>query len=234
MKVKDKLKTNYDGYYQGESEWRRLGAIDKANNIVALCGGSPHKTILEIGAGEGSVLQRLSDLKFGEHLYALEISSAAVEVLRDRKMERLEEFRLFDGYRIPYEDGKFDLAVLSHVVEHLEYPRQLLYEAARVARLVFIEVPLEDNLRLKKDYRFDAVGHINDYSPKTIRRLVQTCDLHVFKQITANASYETYRYQYGREAWFRHLSKEWMLRLMPGVATRLWTYHSALLCGKIS
>ncbi len=234
MKVKDKLKANYDGYYQGESEWRRLGAMDKANNIVALCGGRPHKSILEIGAGEGSVLQRLSDWKFGEHLYALEISNAAVDVLRARKIERLEEFRLFDGYSIPYQDENFDLAVLSHVVEHLEHPRQLLYEAGRVARLVFIEVPLEDNLRLKMDYRFDPVGHINAYSSKTIRRLVQTCDLQVFTQITANSSYETYRYQYGRKGWFRYLSKEWMLRLMPGVATRLGTYHSALLCGKIS
>jgi SAM-dependent methyltransferase len=234
MRVSDKLKTNYNEYYQGESEWRRLGALDKANNIIALCDQRPHKTILEIGAGEGSILKRLSDLKFGEDLYALEISSAAVDVLRARNMAAVMECQLFDGYSIPYENGKFDLAILSHVVEHLEHPRQLLYEASRVASSVFIEVPLEDNFRLKRDFIFDTVGHINAYSPKTIRRLVQSCDLKVFSQITTNPSLKTYQYQYGRKAWLRYLPKELILRLTPGIATCLWTYHSALICGKFS
>jgi hypothetical protein len=45
-------------------------------------------------------------------------------------MRNLAEARTYDGYRIPYGDKRFDLAVLSHVVEHLEHPRLLLYEAS--------------------------------------------------------------------------------------------------------
>ena len=45
----------------------------------------------------------------------------------------LVESKLFDGARVPYPDNSFDLAYMSHVVEHLEHPRQLIYEAARVA-----------------------------------------------------------------------------------------------------
>ena len=49
----------------------------------------------------------------------------------------------FDGSPIPFRDQTFNLAVLNHVVEHLESPRELIREAAQVAEKVFIEVPLE-------------------------------------------------------------------------------------------
>jgi len=83
--VDERLKRQYDDYYEhGPSEWRRLGALDKASNIVALCGRLPHRSILEIGAGDGSILSRLSELGFGEELHAVEISSSAVEVIQGR------------------------------------------------------------------------------------------------------------------------------------------------------
>jgi ubiquinone/menaquinone biosynthesis C-methylase UbiE len=232
LSINDKLKANYASFYDGESEWRRLGAVDKANNIIALCGVYPHRTILEVGAGEGAILQRLAELEFGEALYGLEISESGVKAINQRKIKTMVESKLFDGYTIPYEDKKFDLAILSHVVEHLEYPRRMLYEAGRVANFVFVEVPLEDNLRLKNDFVFDHVGHINFYSPKTIRRLIQTCDLEVLQQIVTHSSYELYQYQYGPKAWLRYLPKELLLRLAPKLATYLWTYHSALICQK--
>ena len=77
---------------------------------------------------------------------------------------------MFDGYRTLYADNQFDLVLLSHVVEHVEHPRLLLYEAARVGKRLFVEVPLEDNVRLSDDFVFDHVGHINVYSRKTMRR----------------------------------------------------------------
>ena len=64
--VGPKIKENYDSYYDGESSWRALGAISKAQNIVDLCSSIPHQRILDIGSGEGSVVRRLSDLGFGK------------------------------------------------------------------------------------------------------------------------------------------------------------------------
>lgn len=230
ISVSNKLKANYDSYYEGESEWRWLGAIEKVNNIVLLCNKYPHKMILEIGSGEGSILKRLSDLQFGDSLYSLEISETAVETIHQRNIKPLVECKLFDGYNIPYKDNKFDLAILSHVVEHLEYPRKMLYEASRVANYVFVEVPLEDNVRLKKDFVFDRVGHINFYSPKTIRRLVQTCDLEVFSQVITIPSYRVYQYSLGKKAVLIYPPLKLLLRIMPNIATRSFTYHCSLTC----
>ncbi|MEW5828207.1 MAG: class I SAM-dependent methyltransferase [Chloroflexota bacterium] len=235
LDVSDHLKTNYAAYYaEGDSEWRRLGAVDKAANIVSLCQALPHATLLEIGAGEGSILKRLSELGFGEELYALEISPSGVETIQNKNIPRLVECRLFDGYDIPYDGRRFDLAVLSHVIEHVEYPRKLLYEAARVAHYVFVEVPLDDTLRLKPDFVFDRVGHINFYSPVTFRRLVQTCNLEILRQTITNPSRAVHRYRYGRKGVIHYHIREILLRVLPGVATRIFTYHSSLVCHEAS
>jgi ubiquinone/menaquinone biosynthesis C-methylase UbiE len=231
MGASDQLKSNYEDYYEdGDSEWRMLGAVDKTDNIISLCHELPHTSILEIGAGEGSILKRLSKLSFGEKLYALEISPSGVEAIKSKGISRLTECLLFNGYDIPYGDYKFDLAILSHVIEHVEYPRKLIYEAARVAKYVFVEVPLEDTLRLKTDFIFDKVGHINSYSPITIRRLIQTCNLEVLKQTVTNPSKAVHKYRLGRKGLINYYMKESLLRVLPSVATKIFTYHSSLVC----
>ncbi len=231
--ISSKLLENYDNYYDAESEWRSLGAVDKAANIVEMCGSHPHSTVVEIGCGEGAILERLSRLKFGDSLFALEISRTGVEATRKRAIPQLVNCKLFDGCSIPYPDGQFDLAILSHVVEHLEHPRTMIYEAARVAKTVFVEVPLEDTIRMTKDYVFDTVGHINFYSPKTIRWLVQTCDLEVVKQRITSGSRPSYQYRLGPvRGLLSHFIKDSLLRCSRSVATRLFTYNCALLCTK--
>jgi len=232
LSVGEEIKRIYDYSGNGDPEWRRLGAIGKAGNILELCASYPHSSILEIGAGQGAILNRLSELEFADELYALEISENAVSRIGERKIGSLRECRLYDGYHIPYGDNTFDLALLSHVLEHAEYPRKLLYEAKRVARYVFVEVPLEDTIRQKRDFTFDQVGHINSYSPKSIRRLVQSVGLRVLRQTVTNPSYIVYRYRFGKKAFFRFYVKQWLLGALPAVATRLFTYHCSLMCEK--
>ncbi len=224
-------KQNYERFYEGDVEaWRRIGAVDKADNIVRLCSPYPHAHVLEIGCGDGAVLARLSEVGFGEALHGVELSSTAAGRARARGIPNLVECRTFDGGALPFPDDAFDLAVLTHVVEHLEHPRALLYEAARVAPRVFVEVPLEDTLRLGPNYTPDAVGHINFYSPKTIRRLLATCGLEVKAQIVTNPSRAAHTHYGGIRGWSRFLAKEAALRLTPRVAPLLYVYHSALIC----
>lgn len=233
--ISEALRANYEHYYEeGDSEWRRLGAIDKAENILSLCRDLPRASVLEIGAGEGSVLRRLSELAFGDELYALEISPSGVDAIKGKGIPQLMECQLFDGYSIPYEDDRFDIAILSHVVEHVEHPRKLLYEASRVAKYVFVEVPLEHTLRMPRNFTFNEVGHINFYSSKTIRHLVQTCNLRVIAQRTTNPSREVYTFQKGSRGLLNYCLKQSLLKASPRAARALFTYHEALICERES
>lgn len=225
------LKDHYDGYYTEEDpEWRRLGAEDKAANIVSLCEEHAHDSVVEIGAGDGSVLKRLAELSFANRYDALEISRTAVERIQQKNISGLIGCNLFDGYNLPYADGSFDLAVLSHVIEHVEHPRMLLSEAGRIAKTIFVEVPLEHTARLPIDFVLDRTGHINAYSPKTIRRLLQSCNLEVLRQKQTNPSRAAYTYKKARAGTLAYWVKESFLRIAPRLAVCLFTYHSAIVC----
>jgi SAM-dependent methyltransferase len=229
--VSEYLIENYQNYYEdSDKEWRRLGALDKSNNILDLCSDIPHNKILEIGAGDGAILQQLAEKKFGKELFALEIVDNAVNRILSLGISSLVECKLFNGYSIPYEDNTFDLVILSHVIEHLEFPRQLLYEVQRTAKHVFIEVPLEDTIRLPKDYKFTSTGHINSYSYKTFRRLVQSSNLEVIQQKTINPSKEVLLYKYGKKGYPQYYLREISLGLVPKIARKIFTYHSSILC----
>jgi len=233
ISVNEQLLENYSNYYSNvDSKWRQISSVEKAKNIISLCSSYSHELVLEVGAGDGSILEKLSEQYFGKELHALEISPSGAEAIAKKKIPRVIKAGLFDGYNIPYQDNLFDLVVISHVLEHVEYPRKLLYEAGRVGKLVFVEVPLEDNWRLPLDYTFNKVGHINFYSPRTIRRLIQTCGFDILGQRIANLSKESYQYQEKTKGYIKYFIKEYLLRLFPGLAVGVFTYHQALIFRK--
>jgi SAM-dependent methyltransferase len=223
---------NYTEYYRRDkfhSEWRSLGAIDKCANIQQLCASVPHENVVEIGCGDGALIERLSLFGFAPRFAGLEISSTALERARQKHLTGVD-FKLFDGYATRLADGQFDLAILSHVIEHVEHPRQLLYEALRVAKTVFVEVPLEDTLRLPRDFVFNSTGHINFYNVATIRSLVQSCGARILAARLSHSSRSTYEYRLGRiKGRLAHGLKE-VGRYMSAIVPRFLTYHYALTC----
>jgi SAM-dependent methyltransferase len=198
--ISQTLRRHYENSYAEDNpvmaEGRKIGAERKAENIIRLCSPFPHARILEIGAGDGSVLLSLKRRGFGQTMTALEISDSAVRKLQALNLSELG-VESFDGSRVPFGSNSFDIAILTHVVEHLENPRQLIKESARVAKYVYVEVPCEDNRGVGKDWLWNPEGHINYYTPRSIRFLVQSCGLHVHAQRTMDWALRTYIFENG-------------------------------------
>lgn len=235
--VASTLTGHYEQHFASprQLEWYALMAVDKSQNVMSICADVPHDSILDIGAGPGAVLHELDAAHFGTRLSAVEISATGLSALRARPWAHLVEAREFDGYHIPYADDAFDLAILSHVVEHVEHPRLLIREAARVARHLYIEVPLEmrrNYRRLRGDFVLDATGHINYYNPDLIRHLIQSCGLRVLRQEVRHVRPVAYTFNGPRRKLINYWIKEIALRLSPRWATEVFTYHCGVLCTK--
>jgi ubiquinone/menaquinone biosynthesis C-methylase UbiE len=170
------LQAAYDEQYTAElSAWRELGAQYKAENIQALCQGLQVRSALECGAGEGSILLHLDAARFCPELHALEISPSGLRAIRQRTIASVKSVMQFNGYNLPYQNKSFDLAILSHVLEHVEHPRLLLRELKRVSRYTVIEVPLDYSPWV--DERLEhylAYGHINIFTPALLRFLLKS------------------------------------------------------------
>ncbi|TDG37502.1 class I SAM-dependent methyltransferase [Pedobacter changchengzhani] len=185
--ISENVKAAYDDFYaKNDVAWRMLSAKFKAKNIVDVCKAISPKKILEVGAGDGSILHYLNEWKFGSELYALEIAQTGVDKIKALNLSTLKEVQTFDGYKIPYADDSFDLVILAHVLEHVEHERILLRELKRIAKYVVIEVP--------KDYRFGVdkrikhfldYGHINMYTPTSLRFLLKSEGLEIVTDKTS-------------------------------------------------
>lgn len=177
------VKTAYDNFYQTHDEaWRMLGARYKSQNIVDVCSGRTFAKVLEVGAGDGSILHYLDEWGFSEDMHALEIAGSGVDIIKSRKLKYVKSVQVFDGYQIPFQDDEFDLVILSHVLEHVEFERMLLRELKRVSKFQVIEVPRDYRYGIdKKMKHFLDYGHINMYTPSSLRFLLQSEGLEILK-----------------------------------------------------
>lgn len=186
--------------YESPTQWRLLGAQDKAQHIMELCERNslkPGRT-LEVGSGDGAILHCLGKNGFSPELYGVEISQSGVDITLQQKIPGLVSCQQFDGYRLPFADGFFDLVVLSHVLEHVEYERALLREIQRVSRYQVIEIPMEFfNLQNDTFYLLGpSYGHISAHTPDSLRFLLSTEHFKVLDELLGRYSMEVLEYDY--------------------------------------
>jgi ubiquinone/menaquinone biosynthesis C-methylase UbiE len=185
MQISDNVKDSYSSQYDESSvTWRNTGAKYKALNIVELAKNITFKNVLEVGAGEGSILDWLSKWDFCQDMNCVEISESGIELIKAKKISNLNDILLFDGYKIPYPDNHFDLVICSHVMEHVEHERLLLREIKRVSKNQIFEVPIDFSFYVDKKLKhFLSYGHINIYTPSLFRFLLKSENFQVKKDI---------------------------------------------------
>jgi SAM-dependent methyltransferase len=131
--------------------------------------------VVEIGCGDGSLLLALAEAWPQASFDGFELSAPAIAIARGRGIPRIERLEAYDGVTVPAADREYDLAILSHVLEHVPDPGPLLEEAARVARHVLVEVPLEANVSASRPgKRAEAlrIGHLHAFDRAAVRALV--------------------------------------------------------------
>ncbi len=130
-----KYKTRGPGYHWGQISWnakkRNLFTLGLYKMIVRKAGEINDKKILDIGCGDGVLTHMLASC--GSEVTGLDSSEEAISFARDKtRGERGLVFQVGDAYKLPFDDGKFDIVVSSELIEHLQNPTIFLKEISRV------------------------------------------------------------------------------------------------------
>lgn len=116
-----------------------------ANVLIEELGPSSVGEMLDIGTGAGLMLEVLGPK--AEHAVGIDISAPALRLARTRVhgvgLSHCE-FRRGDMYRLPVEDGAFDLVTMERVLARAEPPLAVLLEAGRALRADGRLVAVED------------------------------------------------------------------------------------------
>jgi SAM-dependent methyltransferase len=188
------LRDVYERQYSAEGEdairygrWRSLCAEGKADHVARLAAAlsDAPRTVAEVGCGDGVLLDALAARGVGKTRHGYEISERAVRSAAGRK--GVDSVERFDGERLPVADNTFDLAVLSHVLEHVPDPLPLLAETARAARAVVVEVPLEDNRSASRPsarQASEAIGHLHRFNRGEVHVLCAAAGLRMVAELS--------------------------------------------------
>ncbi len=219
------------------AQWRALGAVGKADHVLALCrrAGLEPASTLDVGCGDGALLRELAARGLGGRLGGAEISAPAAAIAREAGVA--ETIELFDGAALPFGDGSYELGILSHVLEHVPDPPALLAETARVCAAVVVEVPLEANWsarRRSKRAHSEEIGHLQRLDRSAARTIVAAAGLRVGAELQDPLPLTVHRFfattPFARAA----AGAKWGVRsglnaLTPALARRVFTVHWACL-----
>jgi 3' terminal RNA ribose 2'-O-methyltransferase Hen1 len=149
----------------------------RLGSVLAALKNSGSRRVLDLGCGEGKLLQVLLKERQFEEVVGMDVSYRALEIAKTRlNLDRLPEMQrrrvqLLHG-SLMYRDKRlagFDAAAVVEVIEHLDPPRlaafeRVLFECARPATVVLTTPNVEYNVKWEtlpagklrhKDHRFE-------------------------------------------------------------------------------
>ena len=123
----------YDGFaaaYSAENEKNLFNAYYERPEMLRLAGGVEGARVLDAGCGAGPLAEALREK--GAVVSGFDVSPAMVELARERLGEDAQ-VRVADlAAPLPYDDGEFDLVVVSLALHYVEDWASALAELRRV------------------------------------------------------------------------------------------------------
>lgn len=164
--------------YQTRNPLARLlfkNFVRAAQNLVE---SVPATSILEVGCGEGYLIDLLSQWKPNAEICGVDLSENVFDPRVRRKPH--VRFSVQSAYQLAFPSGLFDLVVGAEVLEHLDSPHQALAEIGRVTRHhALLSVPREPLWRLLNVARLaylrdfgNTPGHVQHWTTDGFVRLV--------------------------------------------------------------
>ncbi|MBI2597474.1 class I SAM-dependent methyltransferase [Candidatus Daviesbacteria bacterium] len=102
---------------------------------------------LDIGCHSGTFSQKILNKTGSKQIYGLDISKPAIQKIKTRIP--FGNFKCADATHLPYKDNFFDAVFCLEMLEHVDYPRNIISEIKRVLKkggYALILVPTDNKL----------------------------------------------------------------------------------------
>ena len=118
-------------------EWRdaQNSAAHLIPHLIQLAARKPKLTLLDIGAGSGTITASLAKYMPQGKIVATDISGEILQKAKRHAQDvgvNIIETRQANVYALPFQDGEFDVVHASMVLAHLDDPRSAVREMVRV------------------------------------------------------------------------------------------------------
>jgi len=125
--------------------------------------------VLDLGCGDGYLMGLIRPLT--KQIIGADSEFSGLALARE-KLTSLSSIQIIGSscYELPFRDQRFDLILLTDVIEHLEQPAECLSEIRRVLTLkgtLLITTP-----RWRPDRMWDT-SHVREFKPEEMRRILE-------------------------------------------------------------
>jgi SAM-dependent methyltransferase len=142
----------------------------------------PSDSVLEVGCAYGHVSSAVAEK--AEHVVAIDIRPEAIEEAKGQFNRENLVFACSDFLSFPEED-KFDVVILSNVLEHIEERIPFLRKASRIGKILLVRVPAFDRdwlVPYKKslglEWRLNR-DHKLEYTERELREEIEKAGLKI-------------------------------------------------------
>ena len=140
MRNIEDIAKRYDAMHEDWKDLEEAVRFKEFSNLVSFC-NEGHKTVIEFGLGDGVFTHMLSE--YFEHVTAVDAAQTTIELLKQNfdqgnitfKQNYIEDFN---------SEVKFDVIVMSHLLEHLVDPVMALKNIKRLMHknsILYVSVP---------------------------------------------------------------------------------------------
>lgn len=123
---------------------------------------SPGSRILDLGCGDGTLLQYLAKDK-NVRGYGVEINPQQIQACIEKGINVIEQ-NLDEGLS-NFDDNSFDTVIMSQTLQTMHYPDRLLAEMTRVGRETVVTIPNFGHWRARLHLMFKGRMPVSDLLP---------------------------------------------------------------------
>jgi len=141
--------------------------------------------VLDLGCNLGDISFRIAEK--AKKVVGIDYAPKAIEIAKSRYSRENLSFHCAEAYDfLKSNDEKFDVLILSHILEHLDDPKDFLMKFKDFFQYVYIEVPDFERYYLnlyRKDLNTPIIytddDHISEFDRREIKTLLQECNIQI-------------------------------------------------------